>query len=136
MGARRGGGIRGRKAVGSGQGRTARGSRRLPASPQLASRPPPPHTPPTPSGLGLESARRLHDAGATVVVTARSVGKVARTVGAVKESSQSDAPVIGVELDLASLDDIKVSAGPSRNGNRCGFEWGFRPGSLWPEVNT
>lgn len=69
------------------------------------------------SGLGLESAKRLALAGATVVVTARSTEKMLRTVQFVRDHCRSSsssgsflnlAPVVkGIVLDLDDLESVR-----------------------------
>lgn len=58
------------------------------------------------TGLGLESAKRLAAAGATIIATARSQAKAD---GAAKDvaAAAPDAKVFGIELDLADLASVK-----------------------------
>mmetsp|Transcript_64800 Transcript_64800/g.122905 ORF Transcript_64800/g.122905 Transcript_64800/m.122905 type:complete len:469 (+) Transcript_64800:92-1498(+) len=58
------------------------------------------------TGLGLESAKRLAKAGASIIVSARSKAKVDETVKEVADSA-AGGKVFGVELDLADLSDVK-----------------------------
>eukprot|EP00435_Cladocopium_sp_Y103_P025325 s900_g6.t1 len=58
------------------------------------------------TGLGRESAVRLAKAGATVVLTTRSVGKGQKAVEEVKAASGSN-DVHFLKLDLADLNDVK-----------------------------
>jgi NAD(P)-dependent dehydrogenase (short-subunit alcohol dehydrogenase family) len=58
------------------------------------------------SGLGLESAKRLAQAGARLVITARTQAKVDAAVAEVK-AIRPTADVVGLVLDLASLDSIR-----------------------------
>ena len=63
------------------------------------------------TGLGLESALRLRRAGANVIVTARSAGKVEQTMAKLSSDAQASAApgrVVGVELDLADLKSIRA----------------------------
>jgi NAD(P)-dependent dehydrogenase (short-subunit alcohol dehydrogenase family) len=63
------------------------------------------------TGLGLESAKRLAAAGASIVLTARSKAKADAAAAEVRaETGAKD--VVGVELDLASL--VSVASLPSR----------------------
>lgn len=57
-------------------------------------------------GLGLETARALAGAGATVVIAARNLGKGDTAIAAIR-SDHADATLELVELDLASLDSIR-----------------------------
>ncbi|KAJ1449510.1 hypothetical protein M885DRAFT_535239 [Pelagophyceae sp. CCMP2097] len=58
------------------------------------------------TGLGLETAKRLAAAGATVVLTARTRDKVDAALAAVVLAAPGSKPQ-GVVLDLASLESIK-----------------------------
>lgn len=58
------------------------------------------------TGLGLESAKRLAAAGATIVVAARTKAKVDAAVKEITESS-TEGSAVGVQLDLADLSSIK-----------------------------
>ena len=57
-------------------------------------------------GLGLETAKRLAAADATVVISARSKSKVEAAEAAVREAAPG-ARVLGVELDLAELASVR-----------------------------
>lgn len=63
-------------------------------------------------GLGLEAVKALHEAGATVIATARDVRRAAATLA---QSGLSDVAVEA--LDLSSLGSIRAFAG----------RWGARP---------
>ena len=64
------------------------------------------------TGLGLESAKRLHGAGANVIVAARSQAKADGAAEAVKaDSPQSPGSVIGVMVDLADLKSVSSLSG-------------------------
>eukprot|EP00747_Dinoflagellata_sp_TGD_P178944 gnl/TRDRNA2_/TRDRNA2_28894_c0_seq1.p1 gnl/TRDRNA2_/TRDRNA2_28894_c0~~gnl/TRDRNA2_/TRDRNA2_28894_c0_seq1.p1 ORF type:complete len:492 (+),score=83.08 gnl/TRDRNA2_/TRDRNA2_28894_c0_seq1:33-1508(+) len=58
------------------------------------------------SGLGLESAKRLAQAGARVVLTARTQGKADEALAAVKAVAPN-ANAAALQLDLASLESIR-----------------------------
>jgi len=62
------------------------------------------------TGLGLESAKRLAGAGATVVATARTQAKAEKAVAAV-EAAVPGAKAVGAELDLARLESVKTFPG-------------------------
>ena len=63
------------------------------------------------SGLGLESAKRLGAAGATIVVTSRNISKGEKAVEDIKKYLKSreisDAKVYNLVLDLDDLDSVK-----------------------------
>ncbi|MEL7207288.1 MAG: oxidoreductase [Actinomycetota bacterium] len=61
------------------------------------------------SGLGLESAKALAAAGATVVACARSQDKLAAAAEEIAAHAP-DATVDSVELDLASQDSVRAAA--------------------------
>ena len=58
------------------------------------------------TGLGLESAKRLAVAGATVIATARTEAKAAATLEQIKAAAPG-AAVSAVVLDLGSLESVK-----------------------------
>ena len=59
------------------------------------------------TGLGLESAKRLAAAGATIVATSRTEAKAAKTLEAVQAAAPSGARVYSLVLDLGSIESIK-----------------------------
>ena len=59
------------------------------------------------TGLGLESAKRLAAAGATIVATSRTEDKAAKTLEAVQAAAPSGARVYSLVLDLGSIESIK-----------------------------
>ena len=66
------------------------------------------------SGLGLESAKRLAEAGATVVLTSRSEEKGTRAIESVKEYlrnknayDEKESKLFNIKLDLDSLESVK-----------------------------
>ena len=62
------------------------------------------------TGLGLETARALAAAGATVVLAVRNTDKGSAAIEDIRESTPS-AQLEVLELDLASLDSIRSAAG-------------------------
>lgn len=65
------------------------------------------------TGLGLESAKRLAAAGATVVLTSRNVAKGARAVESVKDyviqkNGQGNDNIYTLPLDLCDLESVKA----------------------------
>lgn len=64
------------------------------------------------TGLGLESAKRLLGAGATVVATARTAAKAEQTAAALQSAaSDGGGKVVGAVLDLASLASVQSFPG-------------------------
>ena len=75
------------------------------------------------TGLGLESAKRLAAAGASLIVTARSQAKAdgaAAAARAAAASTGASGKITPLELDLASLDSIK--AFPTRLASSAGTD--------------
>lgn len=64
------------------------------------------------SGIGVETARALHAAGATLYLTARDAVKAQQAVDKVKNGPgpKSEAPVHGIELRLDSLASVRAAA--------------------------
>ena len=67
-------------------------------------------------GLGLETARALAGAGATVVLAARNAGKTAGAVELIR-GGHPDAALEVVPLDLASLASVREAAGAIAAGH-------------------
>ena len=63
------------------------------------------------AGLGVETARSLVAHGATVVGTARDLGKARRALAQAFPQSANNPPVDLVEADLASLASVRKAAG-------------------------
>lgn len=61
-------------------------------------------------GLGLETARALHSAGATVYIGARTLAKGQQAIDDIQASHANDAPLHVVELTLDSLDSVRKAA--------------------------
>ena len=68
------------------------------------------------SGLGLETARVLAAAGATVVAACRSAVKCKEAIADIRQSAPA-ANLIAMELDLANADSVRRFAA----GRRAGF---------------
>ncbi|MGH1345784.1 MAG: oxidoreductase [Nannocystales bacterium] len=62
------------------------------------------------TGIGLETARELARAGATVVLACRSIDKATRAAADI-QSRQSNANVLTMRLDLADLESVRGFAG-------------------------
>ena len=62
------------------------------------------------AGLGVETVRSLAAHGASVIGTARDLGKAKRALGAAYEQSAKGAQIDVVEMDLASLRDVRKAA--------------------------
>ncbi len=64
------------------------------------------------SGIGLEAARYLANAGGDVVIAARDAGKAARAMAELRKTARGD--VHGLALDLADLSSVRASADEAR----------------------
>ncbi|TDZ25559.1 WW domain-containing oxidoreductase [Colletotrichum orbiculare MAFF 240422] len=64
------------------------------------------------SGIGVETARAIHAAGATLYLTARDSAKAQQAVDSVKNGPgpKSDAPVHAIEMRLDSLASVRAAA--------------------------
>ena len=113
------------------------------------------------SGLGLESARRLSAAGATVVITARTQAKGERSLGIIRQdlsNIENPGKVYALPLDLDDLESVRsfpkryealslgnidvfmnnagVAAIPQLEMTKDGFERTFQTNHLAPFVLT
>ena len=113
------------------------------------------------SGLGLESARRLSAAGATVVITARTQAKGERSLGIIRQdlsNIENPGKVYALPLDLDDLESVRsfpkryealslgnidvlvnnagVAAIPQLKMTKDGFERTFQTNHLAPFVLT
>ncbi|UPL04260.1 hypothetical protein LCI18_015194 [Fusarium solani-melongenae] len=61
-------------------------------------------------GLGLETARALHSAGATVYIGARNRAKGQQAIDEIQASDANDAPLHVVEISLDSFDSVRKAA--------------------------
>ncbi|KAJ4175205.1 hypothetical protein NW754_005625 [Fusarium falciforme] len=61
-------------------------------------------------GLGLETARALHSAGATVYIGARNRAKGQQAIDDIQASDANDAPLHVVEISLDSFDSVRKAA--------------------------
>ncbi|KAI8667529.1 hypothetical protein LRP88_00715 [Fusarium phalaenopsidis] len=61
-------------------------------------------------GLGLETARALHSAGATVYIGARDRAKGQQAIDDIQASDANDAPLHVVEISLDSFDSVRKAA--------------------------
>ncbi|KAI8165064.1 Short-chain dehydrogenase TIC 32 [Colletotrichum sp. SAR 10_70] len=62
------------------------------------------------SGLGLETARALHTAGADVYITARDSAKAKGVVEDITKSSKGNGKFEVIDMNLSSLDSVKKAA--------------------------
>jgi NAD(P)-dependent dehydrogenase (short-subunit alcohol dehydrogenase family) len=63
------------------------------------------------SGIGIEAARALHKAGATVFATARNMDKLKEVIADIEASDPgNDAPIVPVHMDLVSLKSVRDGA--------------------------
>jgi len=62
------------------------------------------------SGLGLETARRLAAAGATVVMACRNEGRAQAAIADVRSTAGDSAKLEFLPLDLCSLKSVKAAA--------------------------
>ena len=113
------------------------------------------------SGLGLESARRLSAAGATVVITARTQAKGERSLGIIRQdlsNIENPGKVYALPLDLDDLESVRsfpkryealslgnidvlmnnagIAAIPQLEMTKDGFERTFQTNHLAPFVLT
>lgn len=72
------------------------------------------------SGIGVETARALYAAGATLFLTARDMTKLEKVVGEIVEGAEaSDVPrPQGVEMRLDSLASMRKGAAEFEKGSR------------------
>ncbi|KAF0319721.1 hypothetical protein GQ607_012972 [Colletotrichum asianum] len=62
------------------------------------------------SGIGLETARAIHTAGADVYITARNSAKAKGVVEDITKSSKGSGKLEVIDMDLSSLDSVKKAA--------------------------
>ncbi|KAK3329133.1 putative short-chain dehydrogenase [Apodospora peruviana] len=62
------------------------------------------------SGIGEETVRSLHATGADVYFTARDMDKAEKVAGEIQKSSSGTGKIIGIPMDLDSLDSVKEAA--------------------------
>ncbi|KAF6817858.1 short-chain dehydrogenase [Colletotrichum plurivorum] len=62
-------------------------------------------------GIGLETARALHEAGMTVYLGVRDLAKGREAIADIKSSSSSSAPLQLIEISLDSLASVRKAAG-------------------------
>lgn len=62
------------------------------------------------SGIGVETARALHETGAKVFLLVRDVKKTEDVKKDILENSKNDAPIEIVEMHMDSLDSVRKAA--------------------------
>ena len=62
------------------------------------------------AGLGVETARALHETGAKLYITARNAKKAEQVIKDITSTSSSKIPISIIQLDLSSLKSVRAAA--------------------------